>query len=119
MCFGRLWAASDADDFEAAHQIYGEDAVLEYPQSGERIRRPPKIQSSRAVQPSRERFTAQRITGVATFGSPDMSQVDGRPSYTVSLVGFIAAGKVARPTRSFGDPFAPGASRAQSVEQMP
>ena len=31
-------AASDANDFEAAHQIYGEDAVLEYPQSSERIR---------------------------------------------------------------------------------
>jgi len=34
----RHWAASDANDFEAEHQIYREDAVLEYPQSGERIR---------------------------------------------------------------------------------
>lgn len=34
----RHWAASDADDFEAEHDIYREDAVLEYPQSGERIR---------------------------------------------------------------------------------
>ena len=24
----RHWAASDANDFEAEHQIYGEDAVL-------------------------------------------------------------------------------------------
>jgi hypothetical protein len=32
------WAASDANDFEVEHQIYREDAVLEYPQSGERIR---------------------------------------------------------------------------------
>jgi hypothetical protein len=31
----RHWAASDANDFEAEHQIYREDAVLEYPQSGE------------------------------------------------------------------------------------
>jgi len=31
----RHWATSDADDFEAEHQIYQEDAVLEYPQSGE------------------------------------------------------------------------------------
>ena len=92
--------------------------MLEYPQSGERIRRRPKIQSSRAAQPSRERFTVQRITGVATFGSPDMSHDDGRRSYTVSLVGFIA-GKVAPRTRSFGDPFTPGASRAPSVERMP
>jgi hypothetical protein len=26
----RHWAASDANDFEAEHQIYREDAVLEY-----------------------------------------------------------------------------------------
>ena len=30
----RHWAASDANDFEAEHQIYQEDAVLEYSQSG-------------------------------------------------------------------------------------
>jgi hypothetical protein len=34
----RHWAASDANDLEAEHDIYREDAVLEYPQSGERIR---------------------------------------------------------------------------------
>ena len=32
------WAASDANDFETEHRIYREDAVLEYPQSGERFR---------------------------------------------------------------------------------
>ncbi len=32
------WAASDANDFETEHSIYREDAVLEYPQSGERTR---------------------------------------------------------------------------------
>jgi len=30
------WAASDGNDFEAEHLIYHEDAVLDYPQSGER-----------------------------------------------------------------------------------
>jgi len=30
----RRWAASDANDFEAEHDIHREDAVLEYPQSG-------------------------------------------------------------------------------------
>ncbi len=31
----RHWAASDANDFNAEHQIYRQDAVLEYPQSGD------------------------------------------------------------------------------------
>ena len=49
----RHWAASDANDFEAEHQIYREDAVLEYPQSGERIRGRRNIQvvSCRAAEP--------------------------------------------------------------------
>jgi hypothetical protein len=35
----RHWAAaSDANDFVVEHDIYREDALLEYPQSGERIR---------------------------------------------------------------------------------
>ena len=34
----RHWDASDASDFEVEHEIYREDAVLDYPQSGERIR---------------------------------------------------------------------------------
>jgi hypothetical protein len=34
----RHWAASDANDFAVEHEIYREDAVLHYPQSGERIR---------------------------------------------------------------------------------
>jgi len=34
----RHWEASDAGDFAAEHDVYRTDAVLEYPQSGERIR---------------------------------------------------------------------------------
>jgi len=37
MVLERHWEASDASDFEAEHEIYREDAVLSYPQSGERI----------------------------------------------------------------------------------
>jgi hypothetical protein len=43
---------------------------------------------------------------------------DERPSYTVSIMEFIA-GKVARETQNFGDPFEPGPSRARWVERMP
>jgi hypothetical protein len=59
----RHWASSDANDFEAEHRIYREDTVLEYPQSGERIRGRRNIQASRAAQPNRKRFTVRRIIG--------------------------------------------------------
>ena len=57
----RHWDASDASDFDAEHQIYREDAVLDYPQSGERIRGRRNIQESRTVQPNKKRFTVRRF----------------------------------------------------------
>ena len=115
----RHWAASDANDFEAEHQIYREDAVLEYPQSGERIRGRRNIHLSRAAQPSRKRFTVRRIIGAGDLWVTEyVLTYDGRPSYTVSIMEF-SDGKVARETQFFGDPFEPGASRARWVELMP
>src|SRR5271156_6531628 len=57
------WAASDANDFETEHLIYHDDAVLEYPQSGERTRGRSNIQNQRANQPSKKRFSIRRIIG--------------------------------------------------------
>jgi len=114
----RHWAASDANDFDAEHLIYQEDAVLEYPQSGERIRGRQNIQSSRAAQPNRKRFTVRRITGAGNLWVTEyVLTYDGQPSYTVSIMEFDD-GKVKRETQYFGDPFEPGPSRAQWVERM-
>jgi len=115
----RHWAASDANDFETEHEIYREDAVLEYPQSGERIRGRRNIQASRAAQPNQKRFTVRRIVGAAQLWVTEfILTYDGQPSYTVSIMEF-EDGKVARETQYFGDPFEPGPSRAQWVERMP
>jgi hypothetical protein len=59
----RHWGASDANNFAVEYEIYREDALLHYPQSGERIRGRWKIQESRTVQPNEKRFTVQRIIG--------------------------------------------------------
>ena len=57
----RHWSASDANDFDTEHSIYHEDAVLEYPQSGERFRGRCNIRNNRAKQPSKKRFAVRRI----------------------------------------------------------
>ncbi len=112
------WAASDADDFDGEHQIYREDALLEYPQSGERIRGRRNIQASRTAQPNRKRFTIRRIIGAGDLWVTEyVLAYDGRPSHTVSIMEF-REGKVVRETQYFGDPFEPGPSRAQWVEAM-
>ena len=112
------WAASDLSDFEAEHAIYREDAVLDYPQSGERIRGRRNIQASRFAQPSMKRFTVRRILGAGDLWVTEfILAYDGQPSYTVSIMEF-EDGKVARETQYFGDPFEPGPSRARWVERM-
>jgi len=114
----RHWAASDANDFNTEHQIYREDAVLEYPQSGERIRGRDRIQASRMAQPNQKRFSVRRIIGAADLWVTEfILTYDGQPSYTVSIMEF-SDGQVLRETQYFGDPFQPGPSRSQWVERM-
>ena len=109
------WAASDANDFETEHQIYRDDAVLEYPQSGERIRGRRNIQASRFAQPNAKRFKVRRIVGAGDVWITEfILAYDGRPSYSVSVMEFVD-GKVARETQYFADAFEPGPSRAQWV----
>jgi hypothetical protein len=112
------WAASDANDFETEHSIYLDDAVLEYPQSGERIRGRRNIQITRTIQPNRKRFTVQRIVGGGNLWVTEfILSYDGKPSYTVSIMEFTGD-KVARETQYFADPFQASQARAQYVETM-
>jgi hypothetical protein len=112
------WAASDANDFETEHRIYLDDAVLEYPQSGERTRGRANIQNQRASQPNKKRFSVRRIVGSGDLWVTEfILMYDNKPSYTVSIMEF-EGDKVARETQYFADPFAAPAFRAQWVERM-
>jgi hypothetical protein len=114
----RHWAASDANDFDREHDIYRDDALLEYPQSRERIRGRHNIEASRRAQPNWKRFRVRRIVGTGDLWVTEfILAYDGRPSYSVSVMEFVD-GKVARETQYFADPFEPGPSRADWVERM-
>jgi hypothetical protein len=113
----RHWEASDAGDFEAEHDIYREDAILDYPQSGERLRGRRNIQKSRFLQPNRKRFTVRRIVGGGDLWVTEfILTYDGQPSYAVSIMEF-RDGQVANETQYFADPFDPAPSRAHLVER--
>jgi hypothetical protein len=114
----RHWAASDANDFEMEHQIYEDHAVLEYPQSGERIRGRQRIQASRMAQPNKKRFTVRRMLGGGDLWISELVLTyDEQPVYVVSIMEF-EGGKVVRETQYFGEPFEAGPSRARWVERM-
>ena len=87
----RHWDASDGSDSQVEHEIYREGAVLDYPQTGERIRGRHNIQESRSFQPRTERFTVERKR---IIGSGDLwvtefiLSYDGVRSYAVSIMEF-------------------------------
>jgi hypothetical protein len=114
----RHWAASDVNDLETEHLIYHEDAVLDYPQSGERTRGRRNIQNQRGIQPNTKRFTVRRIIGGGNLWVTEfVLSYDGKPSYTVSIMEF-RGDKVERETQYFADPFAAPSWRAHLVERM-
>jgi hypothetical protein len=114
----RHWTASDANDFTTEHEIYREDAILDYPQSGERIRGRANIQTTRSIQPSSKRFKIRRILGSGNLWITEyILYYDEKPYPTVSVMEFID-GKVAHETQYFSEPFEPSAWRSRFVERM-
>lgn len=114
----RHWTASDAGDFGAEHDIYRADAMLDYPQSGERVRGRDRISRSRQAQPNRKRFAVRRIVGRGDLWVSELILTyDGAPSHVVSIMEF-SDGLVAHETQYFAAPFEPGPSRANLVERM-
>jgi hypothetical protein len=114
----RHWSASAAGDQVAEHEIYHENVIVEYPQSGERIRGRQNILALRSHHPSKPAgFVVRRIVGREDVWVTEyLISYDGRPVHTVSIMEF-EAGKVARETQYFGEPFEPPAWRAQWTER--
>ncbi|MEE4545902.1 nuclear transport factor 2 family protein [Streptomyces sp. V4-01] len=113
------WAASERGDTEAEHALYSADAVLDYPQSGERFRSRARIAAQRGGHPADRHFTVRRITGHGRLWvSECVITYDGAPSHAVSVMEF-ADGHVVHETQFFADPFDAPASQAALAEPMP
>ncbi|MFD0398508.1 nuclear transport factor 2 family protein [Kitasatospora sp. NPDC127121] len=112
----RHWAASNSGDADAEHDIYADDVIVEYPQSGEVIRGRSNIQALRTQHPAVRTFTVRRILGADDLWVTEfVLTYDGKPTQTVSIMEF-SAGRVVRETQYFADPFDPPAWRSQWVE---
>jgi ketosteroid isomerase-like protein len=110
------WAASQAGDETAEHAIYADDAVLEYPQSGERFRGRSNIQGQRGHHPAQREFMVRRVRGGGDLWITELViTYDGKPYDTVSIMEF-RAGYVVHETQYFAEPFEAAAWRAQWAE---
>jgi ketosteroid isomerase-like protein len=112
----RHWAASAAGDQDVEHEIYHDDVVCEYPQSGEVIRGRGNLQALRSHHPAKPSgFDVRRIVGTGNLWITEyvIVYVDRR-TYTVSIMEF-RDGKVVRETQYFADPFEAPEWRVQWV----
>ena len=113
------WRASETGDTEAEHAMYSEDAILDYPQSGERFRGRATIAAQRGGHPAERHFTVLRITGSGgLWVSECIISYDGAPTYSVSIMQVVDE-RIVHETQYFADPFDAPASRSELAEPMP
>ncbi len=106
-------------DEVAAAEIFAEDAVIEWPQSGERIRGKPNIIALHEASPVKVDFDVRRIVGAGDVWVTETTiRYDGaRPTRAVFIMEFHD-GRVVRETDYFGEPFDPPDYRAEWVEPI-
>jgi hypothetical protein len=114
------WHASAVGDVDAEHDIYADDAICDYPQSGERILGRKNLQALRSHHPGKPSgFVVRRIVGEGEVWVTEYTiTYQDRPAYTVSIMEF-SDGKVVKETQYFCDPFEAPAWRKQWVVGMP
>ena len=112
----RYWEATVALDLERIHEIYHDDVVVEFPQSGERILGKKNIYELRAHYPAKLSFKILRTRGERNLWITELIiTYDGRPVYVVTVMEF-KEDKIAHETHYYADPFEPPEWRSQWVE---
>ena len=114
----RHWAASTAGDLVTEHDIYADDVVCEYPQSGEVIHGRQNLQALRGHHPGRPSgFKIRRLVGQGNLWVTEyIISYQGKIAYTVSIMEFGDDNKVVHEVQYFADPFDAPAWRSQWVE---
>ena len=99
--------------------LYAEDVILDFPQSGERIRGRANLIAQRAADPDHP--SVAKVLRIMGSGTVWVSEViityDGKPWYTVNIHEF-QGNKVVHETQYFGEPLSAAAWRSQWVERI-
>jgi hypothetical protein len=113
------WRASAAGDANAEQDIYDDNAICDYPQSGERIFGRSNLQALRSHHPGKPSgFNVRRILGAGDLWITEYTiDYQGRAAYTVSIMEF-RNGKVVHETQYFADPFEAPEWRSQWVQRI-
>lgn len=113
------WQASASGDIDTEHEIYADDSICDYPQSGERILGPKNLKALRRHHPGKPSgFQIKRIVGSGNLWITEYTIVyKEQRAFTVSIMEFRDDAKVVHETQYFADPFEAPAWRKQWVQQ--
>jgi len=100
------WRHTGGPNEAKASELYHDDALLEFPQSGERFRGRASIQGWRERYPARLDFEPREIRGAGDLWVAEAGlRYDGGEPISVVKILQYRGNKVARETLYFADPF--------------
>jgi len=116
----RFWAAMQTNDFKAVGEFLHDDFILEWPQSGERIRGRTNFVAINEHYPAHGRweFTIHRIIAEGDEVVSDVGVTDGALIGRAITFSTIRDGKILHQTEFWPDPYEPAAWRAGWVEKI-
>ena len=110
----------ETNDFYAAAQLLHDDYILEWPQSGERIRGRDNFAAINTYYPAEGtwRFTINQIAAQGDLVITDVSVTDGKRKDRVITFSTIHEGKIWKQVEFWPEPFDAPDWRAQWMEKI-
>ena len=115
-----FWRLMATNDFDRVGEVLAPEFVLEWPQSGERIRGADTFARMNREYPAHGpwRFTINRIVAGNADATSDVSVTDGVEQGRALSFFTLAGGKIARIVEFWPDPFPAPPNRAHLVERI-
>lgn len=115
-----FWRLMSTNDFASVAAVLAPDFVLEWPQSGERIRGPERFARMNEEYPAHGpwRFTIHRLFGGDAEAVSHVMVTDGAQVGTAISFFTVEADRIVRLVEFWPDPFEAPANRAHLVEPI-
>ena len=115
-----FWATMATNDFYAASQLLHNDYLLEWPQSGERIRGQDNFAAINTFYPAEGKweFTINHLLAEGDLVTTDVSVTDGKLKDRVITFSTIRDGKIWKQVEFWPEAFAAPEWRKQWVERF-
>jgi ketosteroid isomerase-like protein len=116
----QFWSAMQANDWAAAAALFADDYVLQWPQSGERIRGAANFVAINSAYPAAGRwsFSVERLVAEGEQAVTDVVVSDGVVTARAITFTTVRHGRIAGQVEYWPDPFDAPAWRAVWVERL-